>query len=93
LFEQVSSTPTAIKATPDVRANIRPKRARAVALQTICQRRSIQVDPSPTNARAIRCYEKAGFTRVGTVVTPDGPALLMRLHGPQADSVERKAER
>jgi hypothetical protein len=28
-------------------------------------------------ARAIRCYEKAGFRRVGTVDTPDGPAVYM----------------
>ncbi|HYD51608.1 MAG TPA: GNAT family N-acetyltransferase [Gemmatimonadaceae bacterium] len=37
----------------------------------------IHTDPSPDNARAIRCYEKAGFARVGIVDTPDGPALLM----------------
>jgi RimJ/RimL family protein N-acetyltransferase len=37
----------------------------------------IQADPSPDNARAIRCYEKAGFRPVRRVVTPDGPALLM----------------
>jgi len=37
----------------------------------------VQTDPSPTNARAIRSYEKAGFRRVGEVDTPDGPALLM----------------
>jgi len=37
----------------------------------------VQTDPSPTNARAIRCYEKAGFERVGVVHTPDGIALLM----------------
>jgi RimJ/RimL family protein N-acetyltransferase len=37
----------------------------------------VQTDPSPANARAIRCYEKAGFRRVGVVDTPDGPALLM----------------
>lgn len=37
----------------------------------------IQTDPSPANARAIRCYEKSGFRRVGVVVTPDGQALLM----------------
>lgn len=37
----------------------------------------IQTDPSPTNARAIRCYAKAGFRGVREVVTPDGPALLM----------------
>jgi len=37
----------------------------------------IQTDPDPRNARAIRCYEKAGFRPVGEVRTPDGPALLM----------------
>ena len=37
----------------------------------------VQVDPSPLNARAIRCYEKAGFRRVREIVTPDGPAVLM----------------
>jgi len=37
----------------------------------------IQADPNPSNARAIRCYEKAGFRKVGIVTTPDGPALLM----------------
>jgi RimJ/RimL family protein N-acetyltransferase len=37
----------------------------------------VQTDPAPNNARAIRAYEKAGFRRVGTVETPDGPALLM----------------
>ena len=37
----------------------------------------IQADPSPRNGRAIRCYEKAGFRRVGLIETPDGPALLM----------------
>ena len=37
----------------------------------------VQTDPSPTNARAIRSYEKAGFRRVGQVETPDGTALLM----------------
>lgn len=37
----------------------------------------VQTDPSPANARAIRCYEKAGFVAQGVVETPDGPALLM----------------
>lgn len=37
----------------------------------------IRVDPAPDNARAIRCYEKAGFRRVGDITTPDGPAVWM----------------
>jgi len=37
----------------------------------------VQTDPSPSNARAIRCYEKAGFHAVGEIDTPDGRALLM----------------
>jgi aminoglycoside 6'-N-acetyltransferase-1b len=37
----------------------------------------IQTDPHPGNLRAIRCYEKAGFHRVDTIVTPDGPAVYM----------------
>jgi len=37
----------------------------------------VQADPDPANARAIHCYEKAGFRRVRNVITPNGPALLM----------------
>lgn len=37
----------------------------------------IQTDPDPRNARAIRCYEKAGFRAVETITTPDGAALYM----------------
>jgi RimJ/RimL family protein N-acetyltransferase len=37
----------------------------------------VQTDPAPDNARAIRCYWKAGFRPVRELVTPDGPALLM----------------
>ena len=37
----------------------------------------IVIDPSPANPRAIRAYEKAGFSREHMVDTPDGPALLM----------------
>lgn len=37
----------------------------------------VQADPHPANARAIRCYEKAGFLEAGRLITPDGPALLM----------------
>ncbi len=39
----------------------------------------IQTDPSPHNLRAIRSYQRAGFVADREVVTPDGPALLMRI--------------
>jgi len=39
---------------------------------------TIQTDPNIANHRAIRCYQRAGFIPVGPVMTPDGPALLMR---------------
>jgi RimJ/RimL family protein N-acetyltransferase len=45
----------------------------------------IRVDPRPENARAIRCYEKVGFRTVGPLTTPDGPALWMVLHRPEAE--------
>ncbi|MBX3627426.1 MAG: GNAT family N-acetyltransferase [Rhizobacter sp.] len=38
----------------------------------------VQTDPAPHNLRAIRCYRAAGFSDVGEVMTPDGPAWLMR---------------
>jgi RimJ/RimL family protein N-acetyltransferase len=37
----------------------------------------VQTDADPRNARAIRCYLKAGFHVVRHVDTPDGRALLM----------------
>jgi aminoglycoside 6'-N-acetyltransferase len=37
----------------------------------------IVTDPDPANARAIRAYEKSGFTKDRIVDTPDGAALLM----------------
>jgi aminoglycoside 6'-N-acetyltransferase len=37
----------------------------------------IVTDPDPTNLRAVRAYEKAGFHPDRMVDTPDGPALLM----------------
>jgi aminoglycoside 6'-N-acetyltransferase-1b len=42
----------------------------------------IQADPAPMNARAIRCYEKAGFQRGDEITTPDGPAILMVIDRP-----------
>ncbi len=39
----------------------------------------IQTDPAPENHRAIRCYEKAGFERYSSIITPDGPAVYMVL--------------
>jgi RimJ/RimL family protein N-acetyltransferase len=45
----------------------------------------VQTDPSPRNARAIRAYERAGFRRVAEVLTPDGPALLMRVERAEFD--------
>jgi RimJ/RimL family protein N-acetyltransferase len=44
----------------------------------------VQTDPSPRNERAIRCYRRAGFSDVGGVSTPDGPAWLMRTHRPHS---------
>lgn len=37
----------------------------------------IQTDPAPSNLRAIRCYEKAGFVQKKVITTPDGPAVFM----------------
>ena len=39
----------------------------------------IITDVDPKNKRAIRCYEKAGFTFVKELMTPDGLAYLMQL--------------
>lgn len=44
-----------------------------ISISEIC------VDPRPDNLRAIRCYEKVGFKKVGRIQTPDGPALMMVL--------------
>ena len=46
----------------------------------------VQTDPDPSNARAIRCYEKAGFRPVKEVDTPDGRALLMICSRPAESS-------
>ena len=37
----------------------------------------IQTDPVPSNLRAVRCYEKAGFVQEKVITTPDGPAVYM----------------
>jgi RimJ/RimL family protein N-acetyltransferase len=55
---------------------------------------TVQTDPSPRNARAIRAYQKAGFVSEREVITPDGPALLMRCTRASLDSVlQRTATR
>lgn len=43
----------------------------------------VQVDPAPDNARAIRCYEKAGFRSDAVIETPDGRALIMYRDRPE----------
>lgn len=43
------------------------------------QAKLIIIDPDPNNLRAIRCYEKAGFTRIGLRETIEGTHLLMEL--------------
>ncbi len=40
---------------------------------------SFIIDPEPSNARAIRAFEKAGFEKERQLETPGGTALLMRL--------------
>jgi len=37
----------------------------------------VQTDPSPSNHRAVRCYEKAGFVQQNVITTPDGTAVYM----------------
>ena len=44
----------------------------------------VATDPDPSNARAIRAYQKAGFTPISTQETQWGPALLMLLAAPSA---------
>ena len=55
-------------------AMIRAFASRLLADPTVTR---LQTDPDPHNARAIRCYEKAGFKAAGEIDTPDGRALLM----------------
>lgn len=49
----------------------------------------IQTDPASDNARAIRCYEKAGFRQVKAIVTPDGTAVYMIRERPGGSRVTR----
>lgn len=52
----------------------------------------VQTDPHPANRRAVRAYGRAGFREVGPVVTPDGPALLMKCTRQSlAQAIERAA--
>jgi aminoglycoside 6'-N-acetyltransferase len=43
------------------------------------------IDPDPANKRAIRAYEKAGFTPIGERTSQYGPALLMALDNPDEE--------
>ncbi len=43
----------------------------------------VQTDPSPENARAIRCYEKAGFVASHEADTPGGRSLIMYCERPR----------
>jgi aminoglycoside 6'-N-acetyltransferase len=45
--------------------------------------RRVITDPDPANVRAVRAYEKAGFSRVRLVDTLDGRALLMLRDNPE----------
>jgi aminoglycoside 6'-N-acetyltransferase len=46
------------------------------------------IDPDPANLRAIRAYEKAGFTRFDERVSAYGPALMMALDNPEFENEE-----
>jgi aminoglycoside 6'-N-acetyltransferase len=43
----------------------------------------VVIDPDPANARAIRAYEKAGFTAFDTRTSIYGPALMMKRDAPE----------
>ena len=49
-----------------------------VALLRAEGRRTIVIDPDPSNRRAIRAYEKAGFRPIPELVGRTGDCLLMR---------------
>jgi RimJ/RimL family protein N-acetyltransferase len=40
---------------------------------------SVIIDPEPKNKRAIKVFEKAGFVVENEIITPNGPAVLMRM--------------
>ncbi len=42
--------------------------------------KEIIADPDPSNLRAIKAYEKAGFISVGVISTPNGQAMLMKFY-------------
>lgn len=48
-------------------------------LSTNSQVKEVIADPDPTNVRAIKAYEKVGFSSGGIIQTPNGQAMLMRL--------------
>ena len=50
-----------------------------IYLQKIVDVKEVRVDPSPTNLRAIKCYEKVGFVNKGLIENPDGKAFMMVL--------------
>lgn len=52
---------------------------------------TVQTDPSPRNRRAIRAYQKAGFVAEREVITPDGPALVLRCTRSTLDSALSKS--
>jgi len=43
------------------------------------------IDPDPTNSRAIRAYEKAGFRAFDTRTSVYGPALMMAIDAEEGD--------
>jgi len=47
----------------------------------------VQTDPDPANVRAIRCYEKAGFSYYETITSPSGEqAYMMKIDASSGDS-------
>ena len=46
------------------------------------QAKKVITDPSPSNGRAIRAYEKAGFVKIGLIETPEGEEVYMEKQNP-----------